>query len=63
MSAGISPARSLAVYQALFASARLTCVHSVLLNAVIPIRTRYGLARLPCTVAVTAPVATLNSST
>jgi hypothetical protein len=38
MSSGISPARSLAVYQALSASARSSLAQSSLPNAVMPIR-------------------------
>jgi len=40
MSSGISPASSMAVYQALSASALSTLAHSALPYAVMPIRTR-----------------------
>src|SRR5215207_5907480 len=63
MSSGSSPASSFAAYHALSARARLTWVQAILSNAVSPMRTRYGLARLPCTAAVTAPASMVRSIT
>ncbi|CKS44514.1 Uncharacterised protein [Mycobacterium tuberculosis] len=63
MSSGISPDSNFAAYQAFSARVRSTCAHCDLPNAGIPMRIRYGRARLPCTSAVTKPASTCSEIT